>query len=153
MYSCDELLMCSLECYFGVYFPRCCATREINTKITLLWAHKQFATRVPTLFYIHLLGMLRSLFTLTVSLVRSQGIPLMTSWKEDLNPLRAKFFRGNINIYLYFVSFLHIDTTQVVEILPHIIQEHTYSTKSISWLLMSWRRKEPGHQTPWYWRS
>ena len=35
-----------------------------------------------------------------------------------INPLRAKFFRGNINIYLHFVSFLHIDTMQVVEILP-----------------------------------
>ena len=45
-----------------------------------------------------------------------------------LNPLRAKFFRGNINIYLHFVSFLHIDMTQVVEILPQIRQEPTYST-------------------------
>ena len=42
--------MHSLECYFGVYFPRCCATREINTKITFSSAHKQFATRVHTLF-------------------------------------------------------------------------------------------------------
>ena len=32
MYSCDELFMRSLECYFGVYFPRCCATREITPK-------------------------------------------------------------------------------------------------------------------------
>ena len=24
-------------------------------------------------------------------------------------------------------------------------------TRSISWLLMPWRRKEPGHQQPWYW--
>ena len=52
MYSYDELFMRSLECYFGLYFPRCCTTREINTKITLSWAHKQFATRVHTLFYI-----------------------------------------------------------------------------------------------------
>ena len=37
-----------------------------------------------------------------------------------INPLRAKFFRGNINIHLHFVSFLHIDPTQVVEILPQI---------------------------------
>ena len=44
------------------------------------------------------------------------------------NPLRAKFFRGNINIYLHFVSFLHIDTTQVVEIPPQIRLERTYST-------------------------
>ena len=43
-----------------------------------------------------------------------------------LNPLRANFFRGNLNIYLHFVSFLHIDTTQVVEILPQIRQEPTY---------------------------
>ena len=45
-----------------------------------------------------------------------------------LNPLRARFFRRNINIYLHFVSFLHIDTTQVVEILTQIRQEATYST-------------------------
>ena len=36
MYSRDELFLGSLECYFGIYFPRCFATREINTKITLL---------------------------------------------------------------------------------------------------------------------
>ena len=42
-----------------------------------------------------------------------------------VNPLYATFFRGNINIYLYFVSFLHIDTMQVVEILPQIRQEPT----------------------------
>ena len=35
---------------------------------------------------------------------------------------------GNINIYLHFVSFLHIDATQVVEILPQMRQETTYST-------------------------
>ena len=44
------------------------------------------------------------------------------------NPLHAKFIRGNINIYLHFVSFLQIGTTQVVEILPQIRQEPTYST-------------------------
>ena len=45
-----------------------------------------------------------------------------------INPLRAKFFAENINIYLHFLSYLHIDTTQVVEILPQIRQEPTYST-------------------------
>ena len=44
------------------------------------------------------------------------------------NPLRAKFFRGNVNIYLHFVSLLHIDVTQVFEILPQIRQEQNYST-------------------------
>ena len=42
--------------------------------------------------------------------------------------MRVKFLRGNMNIYLYIVSFLHIDTTQVVEIFPQIKQERTYST-------------------------
>ena len=40
-----------------------------------------------------------------------------------LNPLRAKFFRRNINIYfiyIYFMSLLHIDMTQVLKILPQV---------------------------------
>ena len=31
-------------------------------------------------------------------------------------------------LYLHFVSFLHIDMTQVVDILPQVRQEPTYST-------------------------
>ena len=54
-------------------------------------------------------------------------LPYMASL-NCVNPLRAKFFRGNINIYLHCVSFLHIDTTQEVEILPEIRQEPTYFT-------------------------
>ena len=46
----------------------------------------------------------------------------------NINPLRAKFFRGNINKYLHFVPSLHIGMTQVVEILPQVRQEPTYST-------------------------
>ena len=38
------------------------------------------------------------------------------------NPLHAKFFRRNKNIYLHFMSFLHIDMTQVVEVLPQLRQ-------------------------------
>ena len=45
-----------------------------------------------------------------------------------VNPLRAKFFRWSVNIYLHFVSFLHIDMMQVVEMLPQIRQETTYYT-------------------------
>ena len=29
-----------------------------------------------------------------------------------INPLRAKFFRENINIYSHFMSLLHIDMTR-----------------------------------------
>ena len=41
----------------------------------------------------------------------------------SLNPLRATFFRGNTYIYLRFMSFLHIDIIQVVEILPQVWQD------------------------------
>ena len=44
------------------------------------------------------------------------------------NPSRAKFFRENINIYLHFMSFLHINKTQVVEIPPWVKQGPAYST-------------------------
>ena len=53
---------------------------------------------------------------------------LVSEQQMQINPLRAKFFRGNINIYLHFVSFLHINMPQVVEILPQIRQEPIYST-------------------------
>ena len=49
--------MCSLECYFGIHFPRYCTTREINTKITFSWAHKQFghaSTYIIQYIYIHI---------------------------------------------------------------------------------------------------
>ena len=51
MYSSGELFMCSLEGYFGVYFPSCEVTREINTQLTLEWMHKEFITGVHTLSY------------------------------------------------------------------------------------------------------
>ena len=52
MYSSDKLFQRSCEGYFGVYFSSCEATREINIKITLEWAQKQFVMRVNTLFYL-----------------------------------------------------------------------------------------------------
>ena len=70
-----------------------------------------------------------------------------------INSLRAKFFRGKINIYLHFMSLLHIDMTQVLKTLPEVRPVPTSFTQSISLLLMSWRRKEPGDQQQWYWPS
>ena len=61
--------------------------------------------------------------------------------KPSINLLHAKFFRRNKNLYLNFMSFLHIDMAQVLEILPQVRQELTYSTWSISWVLTSWRCK------------
>ena len=60
-------------------------------------------------------------------------------------------FLGNIKTYLHFLSFLTIEMMQLFEILPHERQGPVYSTYSIAWLLMTWRRKEPGHQQLWYW--
>ena len=48
--------------------------------------------------------------------------------RQDINSIRAKLFRGNENIYLHSISFLHIGMTQVVEILPQVREELTYST-------------------------
>ena len=54
---------------------------------------------------------------------------LRTRWcRSVLNPLRAKFLRENINIYLHFMSFLHTNKTQVVEISPRVRQGPAYST-------------------------
>ena len=58
-----------------------------------------------------------------------------------VNPLRAKFLRWNINLYLHFISLPHIDMTQVLKILPQVRPGPTYFAWSISWLLMSWWRK------------
>ena len=45
-----------------------------------------------------------------------------------LNLLCAIFFRENINISLHFMSFLHTNKTQVVEIPPRVTQGPAYST-------------------------
>ena len=39
MYFSGELFMRSRKGWFGVYFPNCAATREINTQMTPEWAH------------------------------------------------------------------------------------------------------------------
>ena len=56
--------------------------------------------------------------------------PIGLSWSIywQINPLRAKFFRGKINIYLHFMSLLNIDMTQVLKILPQVRPRPTYST-------------------------
>ena len=60
--------------------------------------------------------------------MRERDIDTVVEFLQLFKPLRDKFFRENINLYLHWVSYLHIDTTQVVDILPQIWQEPTYST-------------------------
>ena len=45
-----------------------------------------------------------------------------------LNSLCVKFCRGNINIYLHFMSLLHTDMTHVLKILPQVRPGPTNST-------------------------
>ena len=47
---------------------------------------------------------------------------------KRLNPLHANFFSGKESIYLHFMSFRHIDMTEVVEIFPQVRQGPIYST-------------------------
>ena len=54
--------------------------------------------------------------------------PRGIGWGYSFNPLRATFLRENINIYLYFMSFLHTNKTQVVEISPRVRQGPAYAT-------------------------
>ena len=51
-----------------------------------------------------------------------------TSGNTTINPLRAIFFRENINIYLHFMSSLHTNKTHLAEIAPRVRQGPTYST-------------------------
>ena len=50
--------------------------------------------------------------------MNSIGLPI-------INPLCAKFFRGDINIYLHFVSLVHIGMTQVLKN-PFLSKRRTY---------------------------
>ena len=45
----------------------------------------------------------------------------------QVNALQAKLLTKK-NLYLHFTSFLHIDMAEVVEPLPQVWQEQTYST-------------------------
>ena len=67
--------------------------------------------------------------------------------QED-QPLPAKFIL-EVSSYicsLYWRRF-------IFEILPRGRQGPIYSAPSISWLLVTWRRKDPGHQESWDWHS
>ena len=63
---------------------------------------------------------------------------------------QAKLFRWDTSTIDITPQCWH-DSGIVVEILPPVRQEFAYSTQSVSWVLMSWRRKDQGHQHPWYW--
>ena len=68
-----------------------------------------------------------------------------------INPLRAKYFIGNRTYICISCQLFYIDMPQVFGILPRERPRLAYFTYPMSELLMTWRRKEPGHQKPCYW--
>ena len=60
-------------------------------------------------------------------------------------------FQLKHNYIFAFSTFLVPGIAKAVE--NHLcgIQAPGHPPNSISWLLMAWRRKEPGHQYQWYW--
>ena len=61
------------------------------------------------------------------------------------------FQRKYKHVFTFYVIPAHWHT--IDDWNPSSLTGLTYFTQSISWLLMSWRVKEPGHQQPWYWPS
>ena len=80
---------------------------------------------------------------------------MITSIKTgiEIGGLCSKFiFKKHKNIFL-FLSVLNTKVDQAVEILPCVAQGAIYPAWLMQWLLMDWRRKEPGHQQLWCWPS
>ena len=84
---------------------------------------KRFVNQYNSILTIRLDPGLSSLVSVTCPL-RSQFLP---ATNRLTNPLHAKFLSRNINVYLrLLLSFLHTDMMQVVEVLSHGKQGHTY---------------------------
>ena len=47
------------------------------------------------------------------------------SRSQYVNQLRAKFCTENINMCLHFISYLHTDTMQAVELVPQVFTHPT----------------------------
>ena len=69
------------ECYFDVYFLRCFTTRERNTNVSLLRAHKQFATRVHTLFLCR---------SLSLIYIQKYLVSLKSAWSTMVRDLMGR---------------------------------------------------------------
>ena len=91
--------MRSLECYFGIYFPRCFATREINTKTTLSWALKQFGTRVHTLFSV-------CRYQHTILFDTSGHVQICLCYMDNTNLVHSKWDIMSIIFYLRWWNIL-----------------------------------------------
>ena len=81
--------------------------------------------------------------------ISSHGIHLVIPEYSGFSTKSVNSLHADLLFTLYFSSYWNIagrwDTLSW--------WEYSHLTYSISWLLMSWRRQEPGHQQPWYWPS
>ena len=68
--------------------------------------------------------------------------------EREINLCNDDIFWENMRVYLHFTWFVNTGACQVH---PQWWKECPHRTESISLLLMTWRRKEPGHHQPWYW--
>ena len=75
----------SLGCYFGVYFPSCAATRQINIKITPEWAHKQYVTREYTYTLFHFLHDITNQYITILWNMSEKNIVIMANtWLKNI---------------------------------------------------------------------
>ena len=82
---------------------------------------------------------------------------ICVTWHQWVYPLCTKFSKGNVNMCLQFVSFLH-PMTQIVQILPdrrtylfYIANIMGADALAPCFTSHTWRRKDPGYQQSWYW--
>ena len=61
-----------------------------------------------------------------------------------------KFYKPLLSIFLHYLSFPNIEMVQVIEHFLHGRQGPAYHTQLITWLLMTWQYKEPGHLQQWH---
>ena len=61
------------------------------------------------------------------------------------------FRKHKIHLQFQFHFSTLTEMMLVIKSVPCGSEASVYPLSSIPWLLMAWRRKEPGHQQPWYW--
>ena len=101
--------------------------------------------------FIHFLYIFMHLHNNHVSLIDNTDhstcheLDMSGPWNRWLNPLRAKISEENI----FTISFIPPVLYDTGSLNPFSWKTRTYLFY-IPWVLMTWRRKEPGHQQPWY---
>ena len=91
MYCRDELCLHSPECYFGVYFPRCFASREINT-----WTVRHSSTYIILYIFVnHVISGLLIIKLLTPFLAHT-GRNIIFDYLDSKQQNNYAIFSGNL---------------------------------------------------------